>query len=477
MKPNLMTLSRSHVGGAWVQKTDVELLDPATCLPVSLLRNNHTLNLPEVSEIDVVRYFTALSEESHGVDNGSYPLGSCTMKYNPKQHERYANFDGFRQIHPEQNVEDVQGYLALLHQLQNDVAELTGMNSVSIQPAAGAQGELAGLLIMRKYFHLRDEKRDKILIADSAHGTNPSSAAMAGYKCKIIPTTAQGLMDLDVLNSEMDETVAGLMLTNPSTVGLFESNIVEIAERVHKSGGLLYYDGANLNALMGLVRPGDMGFDIVHINTHKTLATPHGGGGPGAGPVGVKSYLADFLPTPLIAREGNIYKVISPEKSIGRLKQHMGHLGVLIKAYAYIRTMGPDGLKQASEDAVLNANYLQHHLREILPPVYNKTCMHECLLSGDLLPVSSFRFAKRMIDHKMHPPTLVGAGCVYFPDGLKNAMLVEPTETESKSTLDNIISTFEKIYSEFSAVEGVANQSAPKIRVKNSLGQSAITTC
>lgn len=278
MKPTLMERSRSQIGGAWVQPTDIPQISVNDCLPNSLLRNNHPLSLPEVSEVEVVRHFTQLSQDSHGVDNGSYPLGSCTMKYNPKQHERYINLDGFRHMHPLQSIDDMQGTLSLLHRLQLDIEELTGMDSVSLQPAAGAQGELAGLLIMKHYFQQNNTTRNTILIADSAHGTNPSSATMAGFKCEIIPTTNEGLMNLDVLKAKMDETVAGLMLTNPSTLGLFERNISTIANIVHQAGGLLYYDGANLNALMGLVRPGDMGFDIVHINTHKTLSTPHGGG-------------------------------------------------------------------------------------------------------------------------------------------------------------------------------------------------------
>lgn len=419
-----------------------------------------TLNLPDVSESEVVRHFTGLSYQSHGADNGFYPLGSCTMKYNPKAHDRYANLQGFRAVHPLQPVEDMQGTLELLYRLEDAIAEITGMDNVSLQPAAGAHGEFAGLLIFRRHFAKKGEDRDVILIADSAHGTNPSSASMAGYLCRIIPTTRGGLLDLDSLREQMNDRVAGLMLTNPSTFGLFEENIAEIAEIVHARGGLLYYDGANLNALMGLVRPGDMGFDVVHINTHKTLSTPHGGGGPGAGPIGVKAFLEPYLPVPVIRKSDSGYHLDDnrPE-SIGRVKQHIGHVGILIRAYCYILAMGAEGLKQASADAVLNANYLQFHLANILPPVFEKMCMHECLLSGRLLPVTSHSFAKRLIDHEIHPPTLVGAGCVYFPSDLKDAMLIEPTETETKQSLDYLISVFQKTYHEALSDAAFVNQS------------------
>lgn len=418
------------------------------------------LNLPDVSESEVVRHFTGLSYQSHGADNGFYPLGSCTMKYNPKAHDRYANLQEFRAVHPLQPADDMQGTLELLYRLQGAIAEITGMDHVSLQPAAGAHGELAGLLIFRKHFEENGENRSIILIADSAHGTNPSSASMAGYECRIIPTTREGLLDVDALREQMNERVAGLMLTNPSTFGLFEENIAEIADIVHARGGLLYYDGANLNALMGLVRPGDMGFDVVHINTHKTLSTPHGGGGPGAGPIGVKAFLEPYLPVPVICRSESGYHLEENRpSSIGRVKQHIGHVGILIRAYCYIRAMGAQGLKQASEDAVLNANYLQFHLANILPPVFDKTCMHECLLSGRLLPVTSHSFAKRLIDHEIHPPTLVGAGCVYFPSGMKDAMLIEPTETETKKSLDHLIATFQKIHLEALSDASFVNQS------------------
>ena len=448
MKKTLLHKSRYGVGGTWL-RFDEDNFESVDFLDHPL--RTGLLNIPDVSESELVRHFTDLSNESHGADNGFYPLGSCTMKYNPKAHERYSKLDGFSAIHPCQPTEHIQGLLELLYTLQTYIAELTGMDYVSLQPAAGAHGEFAGLLIIRKFFEKQKEKRNIILTADSAHGTNPSTASMVGYDCLIIPTTAEGLLDIPLLKASMSSEVAGLMLTNPSTLGLFEENIEEVAAIVHEKGGLLYYDGANLNALMGLVRPGDMGFDVVHINTHKTLATPHGGGGPGAGPIGVKKFLESYLPVPTVSRSVDRLRYVLNtygENAIGQIKQYMGHVSVLIKAYAYIRSMGPDGLRQASQDAVLNANYLQYHLSDFLPPVFNKICMHECLLSGDLLPVSSYSFAKRLIDHKIHPPTLVGAGCVYFPNAMRNAMLIEPTETESKSALDEMIDVFKRVYLE-----------------------------
>jgi glycine dehydrogenase subunit 2 len=434
-------------GGSVLPEAGEEL----DCSHLADLGRRQPLDLPDVPEVEVVRYFTALSYESHGVDNGFYPLGSCTMKYNPRRAERLAALDGFRAIHPRQPEEDIQGMLQLLFELQQHLAELTGMDAMSLQPAAGAHGELAGLLMMKKHFQQLGQRRETILIADSAHGTNPSSAAMAGFTCKIVPTTAAGLMDVEVLRREMTDTVAGLMLTNPSTLGLFESNTAAIAGIVHERGGLLYFDGANLNALMGIVRPGDMDFDVVHVNVHKTLGAPHGGGGPGAGPVGVKRALERYLPIPVVrhdAREGRYFLDTQRPLSIGRMKLHVGHVGVLIKAYCYLLSMGPAGLRRASEDAVLNANYVQHHLRQILPPVFDAPCMHECLLSGAQLPVDAYSFVKRLIDHGIHPPTLVGAGCVYFPSALNEAMLIEPTETETKDSLDDFIAAMRRTYQE-----------------------------
>lgn len=407
------------------------------------------LGLPELPEVEVIRHFTNLSSQSHGVDTGLYPLGSCTMKYNPKRNDKLAALEGFRDVHPAQPTASLAGLWQVLFDLQGFIAELTGMDYVSLQPAAGAQGEFAGLLMVRKYFEVRSEERQVVLIPDGAHGTNPSSAAMVGFNCKIIPTTDDGLMNLDALREAIHPGVAAVMLTNPSTLGLFEENIAIIADMAHRNGSLLYYDGANLNALMGIARPGDMGFDVVHINTHKTLSTPHGGGGPGAGPVGVKKPLEPFLPRPVI-RKGpdGAFPDFERPASIGRVKIHYGHISVLVRAYAYILTMGAEGLRAASENAVLNANYLQARLRDFLPPVFDKLCMHECLLSGSQLPLSAFSFAKRLIDYGIHPPTMIGAGCVYFPEEFGSAMLIEPTETESKESLDELIGIFRKVLSE-----------------------------
>lgn len=435
MNPTIFDQSRKGASGD-------QIFDPDFALPETIAPN---LSLPEMTEIELVRHYTNLSRKNHGVDSGTYPLGSCTMKYNPKRNDLYADLPGFRHIHPHQPAHTTPGLWELMFNLQNNIAEITGMDHICLQPAAGAHGELTGLLMIKKYFAVKGEKRTKVLIADSAHGTNPASAAMAGFTCRIIPTTRDGLMDMDRLKKELNDDVAALMLTNPSTLGLFEENIVEIAKLVHQSGALLYYDGANLNALMGIVRPGDMGFDIIHINTHKTLSTPHGGGGPGAGPVGVKEFLKEYLPNPIITKTG---PQDLAKHAIGRMKNFNGHIGVLIRAYAYIATLGADGVKQTSQNAVLNANYLQAKLRDILPPVFDKICMHECLLSGNNLKISAYSFAKRLIDYAVHPPTLVGAGCVYFGEDLKSAMLIEPTETETKQSLDQLVDIFRKVLAE-----------------------------
>ncbi|MDF1813666.1 MAG: aminomethyl-transferring glycine dehydrogenase subunit GcvPB [Verrucomicrobiales bacterium] len=407
------------------------------------------LGLPDLTEVEVVRHFTELTRESYGVDNGSYPLGSCTMKYNPKRNDKLAALPGFQRVHPGQPAETMRGIWRVMYELQLMLNEILGMDAFSLQPAAGANGELAGLFI-KKYFDVKKEKdRKVILVADSAHGTNPASATMAGFDCRIISTNESGTMDLEDLRSNLRPDVAALMLTNPSTLGLFETNITEIAGLIHANGSLLYYDGANLNALMGIVRPGDMGFDVVHINTHKTLSTPHSGGGPGAGPVGVKKFLQAYLPGPVADYDGEDYfPSVDKEFSIGRMKSGFGHFDVLVKAYCYILTNGPDGLKECSENAVLNANYLQAGLRDIIPPVFDRLCMHECLLNGDLLRISAYSFAKRLIDYKVHPPTLVGAGCVYFSDDLGSAILIEPTETETKADLDRIVSVFKMVWDE-----------------------------
>ncbi|MCW5320023.1 aminomethyl-transferring glycine dehydrogenase subunit GcvPB [Verminephrobacter aporrectodeae] len=424
---------------------------PAAAMPPppGFARLRSCIGLPQVSEVDVVRHFTRLSQESHGVDNGPYPLGSCTMKYNPKRNDELARLPGFACAHPMQDADTLGGVWEMYERLQAMVCEITGMDACCLAPAAGAQGEFAGLLMIRRHFARFGVHRPVVLVPDSAHGTNPASAAMAGFACRIVPSDAKGRVDRQLLRAMLTPEVAAFMLTNPSTLGLFEDQIVEIADAVHANGSLLYYDGANLNALMGIVRPGDMGFDLVHVNVHKTFSTPHGGGGPGAGPVAVKAALAQYLPGPVVVRRSGLAQPDGDRPlSIGRIKAFHGHVGVLLRAYGYLRTMGARGLRQASENAVLNANYLQHRLAPMLPPVYAQLCKHETLLSGAKLKTSVRQFAKRLIDYGIHPPTLVGAGCVYFPGDLKSAMLIEPTETETKASLDCQVDIFQRIFNE-----------------------------
>ncbi len=429
-------------------------------------RQRAAIGLPEVSEVDVVRHFTRLSQESHGVDNGPYPLGSCTMKYNPKRNDELARLLGFVSVHPMQDFDTLGGVWELYGRLQSMVSEITGMDACCLAPAAGAHGELAGLLVIRKHFAQLGVNRPVVLVPDSAHGTNPASAAMAGFDCKIVPSDLQGRVDMVSLREMLTPDVAAFMLTNPSTLGLFEDQIVEIADAVHANGSLLYYDGANLNALMGIVRPGDMGFDVVHVNVHKTFSTPHGGGGPGAGPVAVKAALAEYLPSPVVIRKDGVAQPDGNRPlSVGRMKSFHGHVGVLLRAYGYLRTMGACGLREASENAVLNANYLQHRLAPMLPPVYRQFCKHETLLSGEKLNTSARQFAKRLIDYGIHPPTLVGAGCVYFPGDLKSAMLIEPTETETKASLDYQVEIFERVFNEDATDEALVGRAPLSRRI------------
>ena len=400
--------------------------------------------LPEVSEVGLIRHFTQLSMMNHGVDAGFYPLGSCTMKYNPKINEDMAALEGFAQVHPCQPVETAQGCLQLLYEMDVMLSEITGMARVSLQPAAGAHGELTGLMIIKAYHeHRGDSKRSKIVVPDSAHGTNPASAAAAGFDVLEVKSDARGLVDTAALEALMSDEIAGLMLTNPNTLGLFEEDIRRIAEIVHAAGGLLYYDGANANAILGVSRPGDMGFDVVHLNLHKTFSTPHGGGGPGAGPVGVKEHLVPFLPKPTIEKDGDKY-VLDDDRplSIGRVRSFYGNFGVAVKAYAYIRTMGPDGLKQVSEAAVLNANYIREQLKSDYALPFDRACMHEVVFSGRRQKeqgASTLDIAKRLIDFGVHPPT------VYFPLIVPEALMIEPTETESRETLDEFIAAMKQI--------------------------------
>lgn len=411
---------------------------------IAAFTRNDPPSLPEVSELDVVRHFTALSQKNHGVDTGFYPLGSCTMKYNPKRNERVARLDGFARIHPLQPAQTVQGAMELLFELQQALVGITGMDAVSLQPAAGAQGEWTGLMMIREYHKRQGElTRDKVIVPDSAHGTNPASVSMAGLKTITIPSRKDGSVNIDELKKAVGSDTAALMLTNPSTLGLFESQIVEIAQIVHDAGGLLYYDGANMNAILGYARPGDMGFDVVHLNLHKTFSTPHGGGGPGAGPVGVKSFLEAYLPKPIIQKSnGRLEWNWDRPLSIGKVKGFFGNFGILVRAYAYIRTMGPNGLKQVSESAVLSANYLLSQLKDTYEAPFAGPCKHEFVLSGvrqKAFGVRTLDIAKRLIDFGIHPPT------IYFPLIVEECLMIEPTECESKETLDQFVEMMKQV--------------------------------
>ena len=422
-------------------------------VPVEMLIPDYLLtqqepNLPELSEVDVVRHFTRLSTFNHGVDTGFYPLGSCTMKYNPKVNEMLARLPGFTALHPYQPETLTQGALQLMAELQEDLCELAGMDAFTLQPAAGAHGEMTGMLIVKAYHnHRGDNKRTKVIVPDSAHGTNPATAAMAGYDIIQVPSNERGGVDLEELKKVVNDEVAALMLTNPNTVGLFDENILEITKLIHDVGGLLYYDGANTNAIMGLARPGDMGFDVVHLNLHKTFATPHGGGGPGAGPVGVKEFLAPFLPKPMVIRceDGTFKLEENLPLSIGRVRSFYANFGVLVKAYAYIRSLGGEGLKSASENAVINANYLMSLLKEHYFLPFDRVCKHEFVITPKNLKstgIHTLDIAKRLLDYGYHPPT------IYFPMIVEEAMMIEPTETESVETLDEFAQVLIKIAEE-----------------------------
>lgn len=434
-EPTIYELSSAGRTGVRFPEPDV----PLTHLPQSLMREE--LPLPELSEVDVIRHFTHLSSLNYCIDSGLYPLGSCTMKYNPKINEDIARLEGFAYTHPLQPESTIQGNLALMYDLQETLKEIAGFAAVTLQPAAGAQGEFTGVMIIRDYHRSRaDIKRTKILIPDSAHGTNPATSAMSGFEVVPLPSDARGNVDLAKLREVCDDTVAGLMLTNPNTLGLFDENVIEVINIVHQAGGLVYGDGANLNALLGIVRPGDLGIDIMHFNLHKTFSTPHGGGGPGSGPVGVAAHLADFLPTPLVgivekatADLPPLYGFIKPPKTIGRVKSFFGQFGMFVRAYTYIRMHGPEGLRKVSEYAVLNANYLLAKMGDTYHLPYKRTCMHEFVVEGcwpDIPDIHALDIAKRLMDYKFHPPTN------YFPLIVHEALMIEPTETESKQSLD-----------------------------------------
>ncbi len=435
IEPTIYELSQPGRKGVAFPESDV----PAYDLPAGFARE--ALKLPELSEQDVVRHFTHLSQLNYSIDGGFYPLGSCTMKYNPKINEEMARLPGLANTHPLQPIETVQGNLYIMYQLQEWLQEISGLNRVCLSPAAGAQGELVGALIIKKYHEINNAPlRTKILIPDSAHGTNPATSAMSGFKVVSLPSDARGNVDLEALKAECDETLAGLMLTNPNTLGLFDENVLEVIQLVHEAGGLVYGDGANLNALLGVVRPGDLGFDIMHFNLHKTFSTPHGGGGPGSGPVGVSEALAEFLPSPVVTiiEKGDeetppFFGFYTPQHTIGRMKAFYGHFGMHIRAYTYIAMHGPAGLLDIAQKAVLNANYLMAQIKEDYTLAYDRTCMHEFVVEGaweDIPDIHALDISKRLMDYGYHPPTN------YFPLIVHEALMIEPTETESKQTLD-----------------------------------------
>jgi glycine cleavage system P protein (glycine dehydrogenase) subunit 2 len=403
--------------------------------------------LPEIGEIDLVRHFVNLSARNMSIDNNFYPLGSCTMKYNPKRHERLAALPGLAGLHPLQPDESCQGMLALLWEMQRMLAEIAGLDEVSLQPAAGAQGELSALLVASAYYRDRGEKRSRVLIPDSAHGTNPASAAIAGFESVKIKSNERGLVDVDDLRAKLDERTAAFMITNPNTLGLFDDQIAAITELLHRRGGLVYLDGANMNAILGVARPGDFGIDMMHYNVHKTFTGPHGSGGPGAGPIAVRRALAPYLPAPLVIKEGATFRLdYERPRSIGRVRSFFGNVGILVRGYCYLRTLGSAGLREVSENAVLNANYLLAKVKESFEVPYGDRCMHEFVASAQNLrrrrKISAMDIAKRLLDYGYHAPT------VYFPLVVSEALMIEPTETESKETLDDFAAALQRICEE-----------------------------
>lgn len=438
--------------------------DVPECLP-DVPKRGIALELPEISENELGRHYTALAKRAHGVNDGFYPLGSCTMKHNPKINEAVASLPGFKNVHPLAPQHSIQGCLEVYHKAEEALCAITGMDAMTMQPAAGAHGEFTGLLLIKAYHESRgDKKRTKMIIPDSAHGTNPASAAMAGYQVVNIESTPEGYVDLEKLRQAVGEDTAGLMLTNPNTVGLFDKNILEITKIVHDAGGLNYYDGANLNAVMGIVRPGDMGFDVIHLNLHKTFSTPHGGGGPGSGPVGCKALLKDFLPGICVNAIGTAYEMYRAPRTIGNVRSFYGNFLVAVKALAYILSLGREGLLEAAQNAVLNANYMMANLKDIYPCPFNETCMHEFVLSLEDMKrdigVSAMDIAKALLDYGIHPPTM------YFPLIVHEALMIEPTETESRETLDEVIGIFKKVYEQAKEDPEAMHQMPMKAQVR-----------
>jgi len=443
-KDDRLSFEKSRCGRIGVRFPKSRLMQGAANAVPENLKRQQPVAFPELSEPEVIRHFVNLSKKNFSIDTHFYPLGSCSMKYNPKINEWVAGLDSFTQVHPLQQESTVQGYLEVFYELESCLKEISGMDRFTLQPAAGAQGEITGMMLVHTYHQAKgDVKRSKVLVPDSSHGTNPASAALLGYEVVQIKSNERGRVDVRDLRKNLDDRVACLMLTNPNTLGLFEGDILEIAKLVHEAGSLLYYDGANLNALLGIARPGDMGFDIVHLNLHKTFSTPHGGGGPGAGPVGVKSFLAPFLPLPLIEKKENRYRLLKrSERSIGRVSSFLGNAGILLRAYVYIRTLGNSGLKQVSEDAILNANYLKEKLKQVFPVFLDEPCMHEFVLTLKSVKKEGIHagdIGKRLLDYGFHAPT------VHFPLVVEEALMIEPTETESKETLEQFVEAFKQI--------------------------------
>jgi glycine dehydrogenase subunit 2 len=448
--------------GYSLPRLDVEKAAPQDLWPKSMIRQELD-GLPEMSEVEVVRHFTHLSQWNYGVDSGFYPLGSCTMKYNPKVNEDVARLAGLARSHPYLPGEITQGPLQIMFELEKFLCEISGMDQVSLQPSAGAQGELTGMLMIRAYLADRGNPRKKVLVPDTAHGTNPASSSLCGYQVVQVKSNERGVLSAEAIEEKMDEDVAALMVTNPNTLGLFEENICRIAEIVHQKGGLLYCDGANLNALVGLTRVGEMGVDVLHFNLHKTFSTPHGGGGPGAGPVGVKSHLADFLPVPRIMKDPNqFYLRYDLPKSIGKVRSFYGNFSILVRAYAYILSMGAEGLRRSSLVAILNANYIRARLKKYFHLPYDFPCMHECVFSDRLqtkFGVSTLDIAKRLMDYGFHPPT------IYFPLVVHGALMIEPTESESKETLDQFIEALMQIAKEAESEPHLLHDAPHKTKV------------